>query len=580
MSRKHIQEEPRIASKTSAMTRDDRINSEDPDVGRRNFLKGAAAGVGAAVVGGGVPAQANAQEPTAGDAGAEWDRSVDVLVAGSGNGGMSAGLAAADAGANTMVVEIGPVVGGNTLMSLGVMHTNGQRTWEAYNKYTEGLHDQVLAKVYIETFWNEYIPWLKSMGAYMSRPSPDDPGPTGDWWLGKGEPGLLGHKLYFDSLVRAYEAKRGSILRQTRVRKLLTDNEGNVIGVRAQVWEKHPREERQKWVNIKAKKVILAIGGWIMDGERKARYLGQDGHRTGHSCGPFSSGEGLDMAQAAGAALSQTGWTTFTAFLACLTAKPQLNADLDQMLRLWRDVPPKDWVEPYGRGRLFPPAWVSFTPNAQGGILVNNFGERFIDESSPLLAKYARTPVAVARQPGGFAWGIADHKIHSATQGAEAALQKVIAEGGTIGTHGNVIIAQTLDEFASALGRAAVYKGAFLKTIEEYNRAVDEGTLDRLSVSHYTGDGVVGHPIRTGPFYGVPVAASPYMIHGGLRINADAQVLDAQDVPVPNLYAPPPLGGGIQNVIYMGAIAQAGTFGFRAAKHAVAALAPNRRRIT
>ena len=565
-------------AKTSDMTGDERVNSEEADVSRRDFLRGAAAGVGVAVVGGTGLAQANATEAAVGEADADWDYGVDVLVAGSGNGGMSAALAAADGGAKTMVLEIGPVIGGNTLMSQGVMHTNGQRTWEAYNTFTEGLHDQVLGKAYIETFWNEYIPWLQSMGAYMSRPSPDDPGPVGDWWLGNGEPGLLGHKLYFDSLVRAYEARGGTILRQTRVRKLLTDDEGNVIGVRAQVWENHPREENQKWMSIKGKKVILAIGGWIMDGERKARYLGQDSHRTGHSCGPFSSGEGLDMAQAVGAALSKTGWNTFTAFLACLTAKPQLSADLDQMLRLWRDVPPEDWAEPYGRGRLLPPAWVSHTANPQGGILVNNFGERFIDESSPLLAKYARTPVAVARQPGGFAWGIADHVIHSATPGAEAALQKAIAEGGTMGTHGNVIIADTLDELAEALGRAAVYKGAFLKTIEEYNRAADEGTLNTLSVSHFTGDGVVGRAIRTGPFYAVPVTASPYMIHGGLRIDADAQVLDAQGVPVPNLYAPPPLGGGIQNVIYMGAIAQAGTFGFRAAKHAVAALAPTRRR--
>jgi hypothetical protein len=166
-------------------------------------------------------------------------------------------------------------------------------------------------------------------------------------------------------------------------------------------------------------------------------------------------------------------------------------------------------------------------------------------------------------------------------------LKKVIAEGGTKGTHGNVIISNTLEEFAEALGRAGMYKGAFLKTIAEYNRAVDEGTLDKLPVSRFTDRGsgtvldvrggvikdIVGRAIRTGPFYAIPVAASPYLIHGGLRIDADAQVLDAQGVPVPNLYAPPPLGGGVQNVIYMGAIASAGTFGYRAAKHALKALA-------
>jgi len=570
---------------------------DTPALNRRELLaRGAVVGAGAAMLVGTGAARAAANGAKAhghAPAGITWDYETDVLVCGAGNGGMSAALTVAEGGAKTLLLEISIQVGGNTLMSAGNLHSNGQRTWEAYNEFSEGFHDQVLGKVYIETFWNEYIPFLQSMGAYMSRPSPDAPGPIGDWYLGKGEPGQLRHKLYFDSLVKAYQARGGSILLQTRVRKLLTDEEGNVFGVRAQVWEKHPREKNQKWISIKAKKVILAIGGWIMDGERKARYFGQEGYRTGHSCGPFSSGEGLDMAHAAGAAFSKIGWSTFASFLACITAEPQVSADMDRMLNLWRRLPPEEWTEPYDRGRLSPPAWVALGPNAYGGMLVNNLGQRFIDESSPHHAKYPRIPVAVSRQPGGFAWGIADHEIHSAAPGAEAVLKKVIAEGGTKGTHGNVIISNSLEEFAEALSRAGMYKGAFLKTIAEYNRAVDEGTLDKLPVSRFAGrgsgtaldmwgggiseafagKGIVGRAIRTGPFYAIPVAASPYLIHGGIRIDADAQVLDAQGVPVPNLYAPPPLGGGVQNVIYMGAMASAGTFGYRAAKHALKALA-------
>jgi len=258
---------------------------------RRELLaQGASVGAGAAMlVGtgsamaaatGGARARGNAP------AGITWDQETDVLVCGAGNGGMSAALAAAEGGAKTLLLEISIQVGGNTLMSAGNLHSNGQRTWEAYNEFSEGFHDQVLGKVYIETFWNEYIPFLQSMGAYMSRPSPDAPGPIGDWYLGKGEPGQLRHKLYFDSLVKAYQARGGSILLQTRVRKLLTDEEGNVFGVRAQVWEKHPREKNQKWISIKAKKVILAIGGWIMDGERKARYLARKATVPGIVVGP------------------------------------------------------------------------------------------------------------------------------------------------------------------------------------------------------------------------------------------------------------------------------------------------------
>ena len=50
--------------------------------------------------------------------------SVDVLVVGSGGGGMTAALAAVDSGASTLVIEKSPVYGGSTAMSgvaIGIM---------------------------------------------------------------------------------------------------------------------------------------------------------------------------------------------------------------------------------------------------------------------------------------------------------------------------------------------------------------------------------------------------------------------------------------------------------------------------
>ena len=148
-------------------------------VGRRSFLKGVGVTTGA-LLGGGIFTASGAgiqavPEPV------DWDYDVDIVVAGSGNGGMSAALAATNGGASTLLIEISTVIGGNTLMSGGIMHTAGQRTWEDYNRYTQGHHDQVLGRVYVETFWNEYIPWLQEQGAYMSRPNPEAEGWPGDW---------------------------------------------------------------------------------------------------------------------------------------------------------------------------------------------------------------------------------------------------------------------------------------------------------------------------------------------------------------------------------------------------------------
>ncbi|HET6522872.1 FAD-dependent oxidoreductase [Sphingopyxis sp.] len=520
--------------------------------------------------------QVSPHQPAARD----WDFDVDVLVAGSGNGGMSAALMAATGGADTLMVEISSQIGGNTLMGGGDLHVAGCKTWEEYNSFTEGLHDPVLGRVYVETFRNEYVPWLLSHGAYMHQPNPDAPYWHGDWKLGKGEPGQLGNKLYCDSLMKVYAGAGGKTLMQTRVVNLIADDEGRVIGVRAKTWKKSPKEDGQTFVNIRASKTIMATGGWLINGEMKQRYLGQDGHFSQNHCGPFSSGEGLNICQAAGAALSHRGWAGFAGALACVTATTQMNADADAMLEMWRDLPPAEWKTPYMQGRLNPPPysgiWVPDDGEVMRAILVNNYGERYIDESNPINAKYSRLHQATIRQYRGFVWVIADQRIHDETPGADKALDEIIAEGGNWGTHGNVIIANSIQEFAEALSRAGVYKGAFLKTIEEYNLAIEEGRQDLLPIprssSNGSGEWAIGKP----PFYAIPVRVNPYFTMGGLRINGDAQVLDVQGAAIPNLYAPPPLGGGVQSEIYTGGVACAGTFGFRAARHAVSALRATR----
>ena len=51
----------------------------------------------------------------------DWDKSVDLLIAGSGGGGMVAALAALDSGIDPLVVEMQDLVGGSTGMSGGMV---------------------------------------------------------------------------------------------------------------------------------------------------------------------------------------------------------------------------------------------------------------------------------------------------------------------------------------------------------------------------------------------------------------------------------------------------------------------------
>jgi len=55
----------------------------------------------------------------------EWDREVDVIVAGFGGAGACAAISAYDAGAKVLIIEKAPFGGGNTACALGPMRLPG-----------------------------------------------------------------------------------------------------------------------------------------------------------------------------------------------------------------------------------------------------------------------------------------------------------------------------------------------------------------------------------------------------------------------------------------------------------------------
>ena len=277
-------------------------------VSRRAFIKDAAiAGAAVATAGAlGVSlAQAQTQSAATGLP-AKWDMDVDVLVAGAGNGGLSAALTAAAGKAKTLLIEISGVTGGSSLVSGGQLHTRAQRTWEAYNKYSMGLHDSVLGKVFVETFWKDYVPFLKSQNAFMAQPDP-----SLDYYMGTGVPLTseslthVPHRAYFDSLEKAIKANGGTIQTKTRAVKLYVDEQGKVVGLQAKVWNQSPLETNQKVINIKAKKIILATGNFYTNKEMLVRYLGPDADMVqNYGMSPYQNGEGHAMCQAVGAKMS------------------------------------------------------------------------------------------------------------------------------------------------------------------------------------------------------------------------------------------------------------------------------------
>lgn len=514
---------------------------------RRDFLKKASLGA-AVIAGSGFLVGCNSTEATApAPAPAEWDMETDVVVAGGGNGGLSAAASAAEEGKKVIVVEISAFLGGGSAFSGGSIHNWGLENWEEYNKYTEGLHDQVLAKTYVETFRQTYIPWLQAIGIPITKHT-GDKGPSLDWQMGSGETGYLKHKAYFDALKSFIEGKGGTVLTQTRVLRLVTDEAGTVVGIQAVKKGESP-------IFIKANSVILATGNFMVNKGLMAKYLGPNGDTVRAMAVPYSTGDGMLMAQGVGA-MTTGSFSTFSGTMCAITPGPVNNEDPEAYEKARAGDPAS--LPGLSAGRPYTPGWCSLLyPEETMGIFVNLQGKRFKDESCPIDAKYPRIPQEIVKQKRGMALMLADQAIFDKAAGSAVIIKAIEAEGG------QVFVGDTMEELATKLQDAyGMYKGTLVKTINDYNKAIDNGTAADLDVPR-----VSGHfKFSTGPFYAVPTGVSCYHTFGGLAINEHAQVLDLQKQAIPNLYACPPVAGGVFREPYTGGIAVAGTFGYIAGK--------------
>lgn len=517
-------------------------------INRRDFIKKASLGA-AVVAGAGFLVGCNSTDAIAPAAAPEkWDAETDVVVVGGGNGGLSAGAAAVEEGKKVTLLEISAFLGGGSAYSGGTIHAWGLKTWEEYNAYTEGLHDPVLAKKYIETFRQVYLPWLEKI-APLTQNKPGGKGPDLDIKLGSGEAGYLRHKAYFDALKNYIESKGGTIMTETRALRLVVDEAGTVCGV-------HAVKKGASPIFIKAGKVILATGGFQANKGLLAKYMGPNGDTVRNMGTPYNTGSGMLMAQGVGA-MTAGSFSTFSGTFCTLVQTKQTEMDPAAYEKARAGDPQS--LPGIGNGRPTTPQWVQFLfPEDTLGILVNLQGKRFTDESSPIDAKYARLPQEVIKQRRGMAFMVADKSIYDKTP-SSAAIIKMIEDQG-----GQVIVGNTLDEFATKLQDTyGVYKATFIKTINDYNKAIDNGTAGELEVPRVKAQ----FKLATGPYYAVPTGAVAYHTFGGLEINEDAQVMDVQREPIANLYACPPCAG-IFREVYGGGIASAGTFGYLAGKHA------------
>src|SRR5450759_4737154 len=458
----------------------------------------------------------------------------DVIVVGKGNAALCSALSAHENGAKVLVLEAAPEEesGGNTRFAGGVMRF-AYESVDDLKRVTELTDEEIANSDFGTNTREEFFDDLYRLTSYrtdadLSEILVTQSLDTMAWLRSKGarfEPnygrqsGMVGGKRKFfgrmpievsgggAGLVQYLDAaakKAGIEVRyDTRVASLIYDGE-RVSGVRAQ--------EKSKPVDLHAKSVVLACGGFEANPEWRTRYLGPGWELAKVRGTRFNVGDGLRMALDIGAApygnwsgCHATGWDRYA---------PEFG-----------DVNVGDQFQKHSY--IF-------------GLLINADGKRFVDEGWDFHSfTYAKYGGAVLQQPGQFAWQVFDAKVKHLLR-SEYRIKFMTK-----------VSANTLEELASKL--EGVNPGGFLKTVHEYNAAV----MRDVPFDHVVKDGksTVGieppksnwaQALDTPPFDAYATTCGITFTFGGLRIDRETgQVLNVHLHKIPGLYCAGEMVGGL-----------------------------------
>jgi len=239
-------------------------------VNRRDFLKTITIGGGSIGLVGGLT-KFGMSETT----GLGWDEEADVVIAGFGGAGGAAAVEASDAGCSVLILEKAPGWGGSTAMAMGVYATpKSSRDIDAAADYIVSCANGMVEKKMALIWANEAInltPWFEKLGGSMGIALPLAYHPS---FYGCGA--LVGqhckrgagvglHRLLVNNLLQKNNVK---YLLETPVNELITNNNGEVIGVLAEDLVS------KKILRVKARKgVVLACGGFDHNNFMKNNYF-------------------------------------------------------------------------------------------------------------------------------------------------------------------------------------------------------------------------------------------------------------------------------------------------------------------
>jgi tricarballylate dehydrogenase len=178
------------------------------------------------------------------------------------------------------------------------------------------------------------------------------------------------------------------------------------------------------------------------------------------------------------------------------------------------------------------------------GIMVNQRGERFVDEGADFRNyTYAKYGAEILTQPRRAAFQIFDSKV------AHLLRDEYRIRAATR------VTADTIEALADKL---EIDRDALVRTVRAFNDAVREGGFNPAVKDGKGTHGIVprksnwAQRLDNPPFLGYAVTCGITFTFGGLKIGARGEVLDTENRPIPGLYAAGELVGGLFYYNYPG----------------------------
>lgn len=463
-------------------------------ISRRQFIKGIGVGAGVLTIGQWDMVQA-ALLPTA-----KRKEKFNVVVIGTGLSGLAAALEAQNAGAKVAVLDkmAEEYSSGNSRFSAGMIAIPSDNSPKAQEDYYEdfmkksmGNGNSVLYKV-LAAQSLEGVEWLKGQGLELTPPV-NVPG-----FRLKAvvfAPGLYkGMPRALETLKQNLEKKGGKIFYQSKAKQLIMDTSGRVIGVRTL--------DSKGLKDYLAEAVVIASGGYGANGQMLETYVDPNADQMMVRGVKWATGDGLRMAEEAGAMLVNMGGMVSIHVAA---VSPEKTAS----------------------GNPFPA--IPFT------VGINRDGKRYVDESKG----YVANGKAVMKQPGQTVAMIFDEEIKKQPG---VAISCKLFQDLKLG----VVEADSISALASKI---QVPPAALEQTISEYNAAIKDGK----ALEAKPPKAAFAFKIASPKFYAFyPLVPGITLTFGGIKINEKAQVQEADGQVIGGLYAGGECAGGLYYDDYIG----------------------------